>query len=106
MSTLSPGHQRSVDYVRNPVTSDGPDGEIHIRESKGVRGDLLQRKSARCELLQGKLTSLVAVAAGALDRDEFQRQFGQREIRELGHLALNDDGPGFALEGIHAEQDA
>src|SRR5438552_11640103 len=102
---LLPGHERGVDHVGHALAAYRADGEVDFLQSKLVGGDLLQRKALRRELREGELAGLVAVAAGALDGDEFHRDPLEREVRELLHLALDHYRPAFALQGLHAEQD-
>src|SRR6266516_5510393 len=70
---LLPGYERGVDHVRHALAAHRTDGEIDFLQSKLVGGDLLQRKALRGELSEGELAGLVAVAARALDGDEFHR---------------------------------
>src|SRR5207253_2705873 len=56
------------------------------------------------ELLQRELTRLVAVAACALDGDEFHGDLGKRKIREFRELTLHDYRPVLALQRVYAEQ--
>src|SRR5216117_624394 len=102
---LLPGHERGVDHVRHALAADRADGEVHVLQPEAVGGDFLQRKTLRGELSEGELAGLVAVAARALDGDEFHRDPFEREVRELLHLALHHDRPAFALQGLYAEQD-
>ncbi len=94
-----------MDHVRHALSADRADGEVHVFEREAVGRDLLQRKALGCELREGELAGLVAVAARALDGDEFHRDTLEREIREFLHLALDHDRPALALQGLHAEQD-
>src|SRR5258708_3040056 len=101
---LLPRHKRSVDHVRHPLSADRADGEVDFLQSKFVGRDLLQRKALGRELREGELAGSVAVAARALDGDEFHRDPLEREIREFLHLALDHDRPALALQGLHTEQ--
>src|SRR5438445_464135 len=102
---LPPGHKGSVDHVGHALAAYGADCEVHVLQPEAVGGDLLKRKALRGELREGELAGLVAVAARALDGDEFHRNPLEREVRELLHLALDHDRPALALQGLDAEQD-
>src|SRR6266436_4206656 len=102
---LLPRHERGVDHVRHALAADRADREVHVLEREAVGRDLLQRKALGCELRESELAGPVAVAARALDGDEFHRDPLEREIRKFLHFALDHDRPALALQRFHAEQD-
>src|ERR671930_1965735 len=97
---LLPGQQGSMDDVRHPLSAYRPDGDVHVFQSKGMGGDLLQWKTLGGELLQGQLARLETVPARALDGDELHGDLPDREIRKLRHLALDHHRPALALESL------
>src|SRR6516165_9310852 len=101
---LSPWHQRGVDYIIDTFTTDGSDCEIHIFQTERVSGDLFERKTTRGELLQCQFARFVAMSSGALDADELQGQFGDREIGKLHHFSLNHYGARLSFKCVDAEQ--
>src|SRR5262249_18419908 len=94
---LLPRQQRRLDHIRNALAADRPDREIHGLEPEPVGRDLLQGEALRGELLKRQLAGLEAVAARALDGDEFNRDLFEREIGELLHLALDHNGAALAF---------
>src|SRR5262245_48087399 len=101
---LFPRHQRRMNHIRNAMAANGADREIHIFQSKCVRGDLLERNTLGSKLLERKFAGLVTVAACALDGDEFYCDFADWKVWELRHFTLDDDGPPLAFKRIHAQQ--
>ena len=94
-----------MDHVRDPVTADGLDGEVHVLQAESMRRDLFQWEAMRGELRERELARLVAVAARALRGDRLHREAANGKVRELGHFALDDDGSGLAFHRLDAEQD-
>src|SRR3954447_3693845 len=82
-----PWHERSVDHVLHAFVADRADREVDILEPEFVGRHQLERKAVRRELRQRELACPVAVAARALDGDEFHRHLLEREIGEFLHLA-------------------
>src|SRR6516165_8276411 len=101
---LQPRHQRSVDHVRHAFASDRADGEIDLVEPETLGRNQLERETLRSKLRQSEFAGLVTMAARTFHGDEFHREFLQREVRKLRHLALRYDQAAFALERLDAEQ--
>src|SRR5678810_364284 len=95
---LFPGHEGRMNHIGDPIPADRTDCEIHFIQPKCVRRDLLEWKTFRCQLLEREFAGLIAMAACALDGDEFQCDFSDWKVGKLRHFALNDHCPGLALE--------
>src|SRR6185436_1767567 len=83
----------------------GPDSAVDILESERVGGQQVQREAFRGKLGERELARLVAVAACALDGDGLLGHLLDGEIRESGHLPLDEQRASPALERVDAEQD-
>src|SRR3954451_7370904 len=81
--SLEPGHERGVDDARHALIADRPDGEVDIAEGELMGRHQLEREAFRGELLEGELAGPVAVAAGAVHGDEFDRELADREVRKI-----------------------
>src|SRR5262245_50184128 len=105
LSFSLPWQQRRMDHIRHALPADRFDGERSILQAEAVGGDLFEREPAGGDLLERQFAGTIAVAERALDGDCFHGELLQWEVRELLHLALDQQRAGLALERLDAEQD-
>ena len=77
-----------MNHVLTDLTRDGPYCRVGVFQRVGVGRHQIQWEPVRGKLLERQLTRPVPVATRALKRDVLNSGLTDREVRELGQLAL------------------